>query len=66
MIFNMHDNEVRAEGHAEGLEEGLEKGQNKFGNLILTLLNQSRTDDATRASSDPEYRDQLYRELQIA
>ena len=74
MIFNMHDNEVRAEGRAEGLEEGLEKGrekgreegQNQFGKLILALLNQGRTEDATRASSDPEYRDQLYREFQIA
>ena len=51
MIFNMHDNEVRAEGRAEGLEEGLEKGlekgQNKFGKLILTLMNQGRTDDVS-------------------
>ena len=70
MIFNMHDNEVRAEGRAEGrvegLEEGLEKGQNQFGKLIHALLNQGRTEDASRASIDPKYRDQLYREFQIA
>ena len=74
MIFNMHDNEVRAEGRAEGrvegrvegLEEGLEKGQSQFGKLIHALLNQGRTEDASRASIDPEYRDQLYREFQIA
>ena len=70
MIFNMHDNEVRAEGRAEGRvegrAEGREEGQNQFGKLIHALLNQGRTEDASRASIDPEYRDQLYREFQIA
>ena len=82
MIFNMHDNEVRAEGRAEGRVEGraegrvegraegrmegLEEGQNKFGKLILTLMNQGRTADVSRVSIDPEYRDQLYSEFQIA
>ena len=57
MILNIHDYEIR--------EEGLEEGQNKFGKLIHILLDQGRTEDASRASTDPEYRDQLYREFQI-
>ena len=57
MILNIHDYEIR--------EEGLEEGQNKFGKLIHILLDQGRTEDASRASNDPEYRDQLYREFQI-
>ena len=54
-----------AEGRKEGREEGFEEGQNKFGKLIHILMNQGRTDDVNRVSTDPEYRDQLYREFQI-
>ena len=70
LLRRMRDNEIRAEGYEEGYEEGfkqgLEEGQNKFGKLIHILLDQGRTEDASRASTDPEYRNQLYREFQIA
>ena len=58
MLLNMRDNEIR--------EEGREEGQKDMGKLMLLLFKQGRTEDADRAVTDPEFRDQLYREFQIA
>ena len=70
LLRRMRDNEIRAEGYAEGYEEGFregfEKGQKRFGELIHILLEQGRTEDVIRVCTDSEYRDQLYREFQIA
>ena len=62
--------EWREIGHAEGLEEGLAKGH-KEGlaegearalQLIQKLTEFGKTEELTRALSDPAYREQLYRE----
>ena len=58
MMLNMRDNEIRAEGRKDG--------ENRMGTLIKMLLTQGRIEDVGKASEDPEYRDQLYREFQIA
>ena len=36
------------------------------GKLMLMLFNQGRTEDANRAATDPDYRQKLYQEFQIA
>ena len=65
LLRRVRDYEIRAEAYEEGFREGFEEGQKRFGKLIHILLEQGRTKDANRACTDPEYRDQLYREFQI-
>lgn len=48
----------RAEGHAEGMKEG----EARFAELSAILLQKGRAGDLTRAITDLEYRDRLYRE----
>ena len=54
--------EWREIGHAEGLEEGLAEGESKAFQLIQKLMESGKTEEMTRALSDPAYREQLYRE----
>ena len=48
---------------AEGRKEGRKEGENRLMMLISRLSEQNRFDDIKRCTSDPEYREQLYREL---
>lgn len=48
----------RAEGHAEGMKER----EARFAELSAILLQEGRAGDLTRAITDLEYRDRLYRE----
>lgn len=43
-------------------EEGKKEGEKHFSRLIQALLDDGRNDDIKRVLSDPEYREQLYRE----
>ncbi|MBD5474522.1 MAG: hypothetical protein HDR17_00815, partial [Lachnospiraceae bacterium] len=62
--------EWREIGHAEGLEEGLAKGhkeglaegESRALQLIQKLTESGKTEEITRALSDPIYREQLYHE----
>ena len=66
--------EWREIGHAEGLEEGhkkglaeghkegLAEGESRALQLIQKLTESGKTEEMTRALSDPVYREQLYRE----
>ena len=58
--------EGEAFGRKEGESFGRKEGENSMGKLMLMLFNQGRTEDANRAVSDPEYRQKLYQEFQIA
>ena len=58
--------EGREEGRAEGRAEGMEKGESKLGALIDRLLKLGRNSDVARAATDSEYRQQLYKEFQLA
>ena len=53
-------------GEAAGEQKGEKKGENKLGRLISILLEASRYDDASKASSDPEFRQKLYVEFRMA
>ena len=48
------------------LNDSEEKGETKMGKLMMTLFNLGRAEDAEKAANDSEYRQQLYREFQIA
>lgn len=54
------------EGRAEGKAEGKAEGENLMGKLMKALVRSGRTDDIDRAAEDPDYRDLLYKEFQIA
>ena len=66
-------NKALREGRAEGIsigkeagrQEGRQEGESLALKLIQFLIQQGRTDDVTRASIDPEARQQLYREFHL-
>jgi predicted transposase YdaD len=58
--------EGRAEGRAEGRTEGRVEGEDRLARLMKLLFGQRRFEDAQRAATDAAFRDQLYREFQIA
>lgn len=53
-------------GREQGEKLGREQGENKLGILINKLFGLGRMEDIQRASTDPEYRNKLYQEFQIA
>ena len=55
-----------ANGETRGEARGEARGESKMGRLMLQLFKQGRTDDADKATKDPEYRQKLYQEFQIA
>ena len=52
-------------GKEAGRQEGRQEGESLALKLIQLLIQQGRTDDVTRASTDPEVRQQLYREFHL-
>ena len=51
---------------AKGLEQGREEGADRMASLVAMLLKTGRTDDLQKASTDPVYRGQLFKEFGIA
>jgi len=47
-------------------EEGRAEGEDRLARLMKLLFGQRRFEDAQRATTDADFRDQLYREFQIA
>ena len=58
--------EGRVKGRAEGRAEGRVEGEDRLARLMKLLFGQRRFEDAQRAATDAAFRDQLYREFQIA
>lgn len=56
----------RKEGIKEGIKEGRKLGAEQFGELVLHLISDNRTDDLKIASKDDVYRQQLFNEYGIA
>jgi len=50
----------------EGRVEGRVEGEDRLARLMKLLFGQRRFEDAQRAATDAAFRDQLYREFQIA
>ena len=57
--------EGRQEGRQEGRREGRLEGRVEFGRLILKLTELGRTDDIIKAAENPEYQEQLLKELGV-
>ena len=58
--------EGRTEGRAEGRSVGRAEGADRMASLVSVLLKAGRADDAFKASEDPAYREQLFKEFGIA
>ena len=57
--------EAEARGKAIGEAIGEARGENRLASLMQKLFALGRNDDAQRAASDQDYRNNLYRELNI-
>lgn len=55
--------EERQASHAEGRTEGFAEGEARFAELTAFLLREGRTEDLTRAVTDLDYREKLYRQF---
>ena len=58
----LHFKTLYEEGHETGLARGLEQGERRLADLLQKLIDTGRSEDVSRAISDPEYRKQLYLE----
>lgn len=58
-------NQFREEGREEGLEKGRTEGEQRMGTLISQLLSLGKTEEAKKAASDPEFRNQLYKQYNL-
>ena len=54
------------QGRAEGMLQGRAEGEKRMSMLIARLVSMNRFDDVKRCTEDPEYREKLYREFQLA
>ena len=52
-------------GRREGRKEGRAEGEQRMGMLMSKLLSLGKTEEAMRASSDSEYRNQLYKKYNL-
>ncbi|MBQ4514215.1 MAG: hypothetical protein II969_14565 [Anaerolineaceae bacterium] len=59
-------NEGRDKGYNEGRDKGYNEGENRLGKLIIKLSNLGRIEDISKAASDSDFRQKLYKEFQIA
>ena len=57
--------ECMAKGLDQGRAEGLAMGADRMASLVEMLLKAGRTDDLQKASTDPVYREQLFKEFGI-
>ena len=55
----------RQEGRQEGRREGRQEGRSELSRLILKLSELGRADDIIKAAENPEYQEQLMKELGI-
>ena len=63
--YQAGESEGRREGRQEGRREGRLEGRVEFSRLILKLTELGRTDDIIKAAGNPEYQEQLLKELGV-
>ena len=61
-----HEAALHDDGYDEGYEAGEKRGEDMLGKLILALQTSGRDEDITKAASDCNYRQKLYKELNIS
>lgn len=52
-------------GESKGRQEGRQEGRSELSRLILKLSELGRTDDIVKAAENPEYQEQLMKELGV-
>ena len=57
---------IRRKGREEGREEGRAEGETRLSALMAKLFSLDRFEDAKRCTDDPDYREKLYKEFQLA
>ena len=57
--------EVKQFGIREGIEHGRQEGENKLARLMKCLLVSGKNEEAIRATTDEEYRKELYHQFRI-
>jgi len=65
MIMMIREQELIDQGREQGIAEGEKKGEDRLARLLEKLFALNRNQDAVRAASDPEFRKQLYTELEL-
>lgn len=58
-------NDALEKGREEGEKIGLERGAERYSRLILILSKENRNDLIIKTASDPEYREELYKQYGI-
>ena len=58
-------NDALEKGREEGEKIGLERGAERYSRLILILSKENRNDLIIKMASDPEYREELYKQYGI-
>ena len=51
------------EGIRQGIQQGIRQGEEKLGRLIQLLIQNSRSDEISRAVTDRQYQEALYQEF---
>ena len=64
-VLELESERLKAAGKAEGEAIGEARGQARLGNLINRLIQDQRMEEIQMASTDPEKREQLYKEYGI-
>ena len=64
-ILDKIENRGREKGRAEGIAEGKAEGKNQMADLMKSLLDEKRIEDAKRAAEDPAYCDELMKQYGI-
>ena len=63
--YQAGESKGRQEGRQEGRREGRQEGRSELNRLILKLSELGRTDDIVKAAENPEYQEQLMKELGV-
>ena len=64
-ILDKIENRGREKGRAEGIAEGKAEGKNQMADLMKSLLDEKRIEDAKRAAENPTYCDELMKQYGI-
>lgn len=65
ILGEMLMNDGIKKGIKEGIREGMEQGEQKVNRLIQLLIENSRTDEISRAVTDRQFQEQLFKEFSL-
>ena len=65
ILGEMLMNDGIKKGIKEGIREGMEQGEQKVNRLIQLLIENSRSDEISRAVTDRKFQEQLFKEFSL-